>query len=85
MLNHISFIDHFKTKKTKNANKCQRYTCFCVFECAGTDMKEMDKTEQNRQHKHEIWNECHKPRPGKHFSHLSSKVSSIVLKESQNA
>ena len=32
--------------------------CFCVFEYAGTDMKEMDKNrEKNDKYEHEIWNE----------------------------
>ena len=68
MLNHISFIDHFKIKKTKNANKCQRYACFCVFECAGTDIVHMDKTEPKPTKRARESEESQNTEPGMEFS-----------------
>ena len=62
---------------------------FCVFECAGTDIVNMDKTKSKPIKRARDWNECLKAESRevlfKPRSYLKLKVSTLVLKELQNA
>ena len=71
MLNHISFDYHFKTKKTKNTNKCQRYMCFCVYDCAGKDFTQNGL--KSHQNEHETGKSQTKSSPGSPKSKECSK------------
>ena len=71
MCNHISLSYHFKTKKTKNTNECQRYMCFCVYDCAGKDFTQNGL--KSHQNEHETGKSQTKSSPGSPKSKECSK------------
>ena len=58
--------------------------CFCVFECAGTDMKEMDKNHGKQSKTSTRLEKGKKPKPRKKFIQEKPKMTKVILRDSKN-
>ena len=79
------FLTKNGPKKTKNQAKYAKYLCFCVCDCAGTDILENgQKSTENGKNEHVIWKEREKTRPRRSQNYFPSTPLERARKNESN-